>query len=367
MLLGVEAALVDGNVVAGDIEIDGDTIARVGVEGTDGSGLAVPGFVDLQVNGFAGVDFARATGADYSAAATALAATGVTTIQPTFITLPVDDYLEGLRVVGSLDQDELNVRVHGVHLEGPFLSPARCGAHDPANMLAPDVELARRLMAAGPVSHVTVAPELPGALSLVDAIVDADVVAAVGHSDASAAQAHAAFDRGAIAVTHLFNAQSGIHHREPGLAGAAIAAESVVVTIIVDGYHLAPDVIRMVFNAAPGRVALITDAIEAAGTGDGSYMLGDREVVVADGAVRLRDGTLAGSAATMDEVVRNVVDLGIPLVVAIAAATETPARVLGRPELGVLRSGTPADVVVLDDRLRVQRTLLGGRETYPGI
>jgi N-acetylglucosamine-6-phosphate deacetylase len=141
----------------------------------------------------------------------------------------------------------------------------------------------------------------------------------------------------------------------------------VVLTIIVDGYHLAPDVIRMVFNAAPGRVALITDAIEAAGIGDGSYMLGDREVVVAGGAVRLGNGTLAGSAATMDEMVRNVVDLGVPLVEAIAAATETPARVIGRPDLGALRPGTPADIVVLDDSLQVQRTLFGGRQTYPGI
>jgi N-acetylglucosamine-6-phosphate deacetylase len=231
-------------------------------------------------------------------------------------------------------------------------------------MLDPDVELARRLLAAGPVTHVTLAPELPGALELVDLFAGAGVVVAVGHSDATAAQTHAAFDRGATAVTHLFNAQSGIHHRDPGLPGAALPHQSVVVTIIVDGEHLAPDVVRLVFAAAPGRVALITDATEAAAEGDGVYMLGDREVTVAGGAARLGDGTLAGSAITMDAVVRNVVDLGIPLVVAIDAATAVPARLIGRTDLGVLNPGAPADITVLNDALRVQRTLLGGRETY---
>ena len=366
MRLGVEAALVDGNVVAGDVELDDAQIGRVGVSTPGGAGLAVPGFVDVQVNGFAGVDFAAASVDDYTRAATALAATGVTTFQPTFITLPAQRYFDGLAVVAQLEPDRLDARLHGVHLEGPFLSPRRRGAHDPANMLDPELDLARRFLAAGPVTHVTLAPELPGALELVDLFAEAGVVVSVGHSDATAEETHAAFGRGASAVTHLFNAQSGLHHREPGVPGAALMHESAVVTIIVDGEHLAPDVVRLVFAAAPGRVALITDAVEAAGVGDGSYVVGDREVTVADDAVRLEDGTLAGSVATMDGLVRNVVELGVPLVVALEAATAVPARLIGRSDLGVLTPGAMADIVVLDDSLEVQRTLLGGRETYRG-
>jgi N-acetylglucosamine-6-phosphate deacetylase len=364
--LGVEAALVEGNVVAGDVVLDGAIISEIGVISPSGSGLAVPGFIDVQVNGFARVDFANADVDGYSRAATALAATGVTTFQPTFITLPAPRYLEALAVASQVDADRLDARLHGVHLEGPFLSPQRKGAHDPANMLAPDPELARSLVAAGPLTHVTLAPELPGALDLIDLLTAAGVTVGIGHSDATAEEARAAIERGASSVTHLFNAQSGIHHREPGLSGAALAHESVIVTIIVDGVHLADDVVRLVFAAAPGRVALITDAIEAAGVGNGTFMVGDREVTVSAGAARLGDGTLAGGVATMDQVLRNVVDLGVPLVVAIEAATAVPARLIGRPDLGVLRPGAPADIVVLDDSLQVRRTLLGGRETFRG-
>ncbi len=166
-------------------------------------------------------------------------------------------------------------------------------------------------------------------------------------------------------VTHLFNAMRPLGHRSPGLAGAALARAGVVVTMLVDGVHLAADTVRMVAAAARGRVALVTDAIAAAGMPDGDYPLGNRTVRVADGQAALADGTLAGSVLTMDRAVRNLVELGVPLEAAVAAAAATPAAVGGRPELGTLRPGTPADVVIVDDDLAVHRTLVAGQEAWP--
>lgn len=353
--LGVRRAYVDGTLVDGDVEVDGGAVVRVGVLPAGRTGTALPGYVDLQVNGFAGVDFAAAGPADVAAAAAALAATGVTSYQPTLISSVEAEYLEALpRLAGP--------GVVGVHLEGPFLAPGRHGAHDPARLAAPDPALLDRLLGAGRVTQVTLAPEPAGALDLVETLVARGVSVALGHSDADAATAHAAFDRGATAVTHLFNAMAPLHHRAPGLAGAALARDDVVVTLIADVIHVAADVVRLVFAAAAGRVALISDAIAAARMPDGEYPLGKRTVRVADGVARLSDGTLAGSVLTMDQAVRNVVDLGVPFDQALAAATAAPARLLGRPELGTLRPGTVADLVVVDDDLAVVRTFRGGAD-----
>ncbi len=359
MRLGVEAAFVDGAFVPGDVAIDDDRIGAVGIHPPGGAGLAVPGFVDLQVNGLAGVDFGGA--GDLAAAGRAITATGVTAFQPTLITSTEADYLAALARLGGYAGPG---RMLGVHLEGPFLSPARCGAHDPGLIHPPDAGLADRLLAAGPVRHVTVAPELPGALDLIRHLAGRGVTVALGHSDADADAARAGFAAGAAAVTHLFNAMRPLHHRDPGLAGAALGDDRVVVTVIVDGVHLADDTVRLVAAAAPGRLALITDAIAAAGMPDGAYPLGNRTVHVAAGRAALADGTLAGSVVTMDRSLRRLAGLGMPLEAAVAAATTTPAALAGRPELGTLRPGTPADVAVLDEGLAPARTLVGGRVAW---
>jgi N-acetylglucosamine-6-phosphate deacetylase len=167
-------------------------------------------------------------------------------------------------------------------------------------------------------------------------------------------------------VTHLYNAQRRWQPRDPGVGGAALVRGDVTVQAIVDGLHLAPETALQAYLAARGRFALVTDAVEAARREDGRYRLGDRDVIVADGAARLADGTLAGSVLTMDEAVRNLVALGVPLVEALAAASSVPARLIGRPDLGVLRPGLPADVAVLDEGVRVRRTLVAGVEAYAG-
>jgi N-acetylglucosamine-6-phosphate deacetylase len=351
--LGVKAAIVEGALVRGDLAVEDGRVVAAGLErGGRGRGVAVPGFVDLQVNGFGGVDFAVADADGYRSAGEALLATGVTAFQPTLITAPEGELVAALAEVPS---GGVGPRILGVHLEGPFLSPRRMGAHPSAARRDPDLDLAGRLLDAGPVSYVTLAPELPGALELVDFLLARGVVVSCGHSDATAAEAHAAFDRGVRTVTHLFNAMRPLRHRDPGIAGAALTRDDVVVQLILDGVHLADETARLAWRAAAGRFALVTDAI-------GGTRLGNADVQVADGIARRADGTLAGSVLTLPEAVRNLHALGATLVQAVAAVTSVPARVLGRDDVGSLRIGGPADVVVLDDRLEIRSVHVAGRE-----
>ncbi|MDX6730168.1 MAG: N-acetylglucosamine-6-phosphate deacetylase [Baekduia sp.] len=371
--LGVRAALVDGEIIAGDVLVaDGKVVAvGVGGAGADGSGvpghgLAVPGLLDLHINGFAGVDFLSTDEDGYAAASAALAASGVTGYLPTFITSPLDDYRPALAVAArAADAGAAHgARVLGVHLEGPYLSPAWPGAHDPAQLRRPDVEEALALCDAGPVRMLTLAPELDGAMELISALTAREVVVSCGHSDADAETADAAFDRGARAITHIYNAHRRWAPRDPGLARAALVRPGVTVQAIVDHVHLSPEAAYAAFLTARGRFSLVTDAIEAAGQGDGRYRLGRREVEVRDGRAALSDGKLAGSVLTMDAALRNLVCCGASVADAVHAATAAPARLLGRPDLGVLRPGGVADVTVLDDDLRVVRTLVGGVERF---
>jgi N-acetylglucosamine-6-phosphate deacetylase len=301
----------------------------------------------------------------YRIAGQALAASGVTSYQPTLISLPESTYLGALgRLTNAKMASGLGPRILGAHLEGPFLSRARAGAHNPEAIVDPDLDLADRLLSAGPVSYMTVAPERPGALDLISHLVRRGVVVAVGHSDADAATAHRAFNLGAKAVTHLFNALRPFHHREAGIGVAGLVHPGVVVTLIVDGIHLDPDAVPLAVSAARDRYALITDAIAAAGKGDGTYQLGNQTIHVAGAHARLDDGTLAGSVLSMDQAVRNLIELGVEPREAIGAATTVPARLVGKPELGTLAPGTSADVTILDEHYHVSRTIVGGNEVF---
>jgi len=360
MRLGVEAALVRGEILSGDVELADGRVYAVGVNGRPGRGVAVPGFVDLQVNGFGGVDFLSADGDGYRRAGEALARTGVTAFQPTFITSPEDELEAALREVPA--ENGGTPRILGAHLEGPFIAADRLGTHPSESRRDPDAALLERLLAAGRVAHVTLAPELPGAIELVDLLRNRGVTVSFGHSSATADEARRGFAHGARTVTHLFNAMRPFEPREPGLAGAALVCPEVLVQVILDGVHLADDTARLVWQAAPGRVALVSDAIAAAGVGDGRYRIGGIPVEVRDGIARRDDGVLAGSTLTMIEAVRNLVALGAPLAGALSAASEVPARIAGRDDLGRIEPGAAADVVVLDDRLDVERVLVGGAD-----
>ncbi len=359
MKLGVEAALVDGRLVPGDVQVSGGRVVGVGRTSAGGRGIAVPGFVDLQVNGFAGVDLLGADADGYRRVGEALLETGVTAYLATFITAPEERTVAALR---SLPSSGNGSRLLGAHLEGPFLSPRRLGIHPADARRDPDVELLERLLAAGPVRLVTLAPELAGAGELVEHLLRSEIAVSCGHSDATAEEAERVFDRGVRTVTHLFNAMRPFRHRDPGIAGAALARDDVIVQIILDGVHLAPETATVVWRAAAGRVALVTDAMAGAGLGDGTHRLGGLEIEIVDGVARGPDGQLAGSTLTMLEAVRNLHALGASFEDAVGAATEVPARVLRNPTVGRLAVGLPADILVLTDELELERVLVEGTD-----
>ena len=363
MRLGVEAALVDGLLVRGDVAVDDGVITAIGLEPAGGSRIAAPGFVDLQVNGFAGIDFLGADADGFAAAGEALLETGVTAYLPTLITSGEDELIRALRAIPSKSQGP---RILGAHLEGPFLSPMRLGTHSLHGRRDPDARLLERLLDSGPVTLVTLAPELPGALELVELLHRRGITVSLGHSDATAAEANAAFDRGVRTVTHVFNAMRPLAHRDPGIVGAALVRQDVVLQAIVDGIHLDPDIVRLLWSVAAGRIALVTDAIAGAGLGDGTYALGETEIVIADDVVTREDGVLAGSALTMPQAIQNLVELDVPLEQALEAASTVPARVLGRTDVGRLVPGARADIVVFDDGLEIAQTIVGGDALVAG-
>jgi N-acetylglucosamine-6-phosphate deacetylase len=349
MRVGASAAVVDGRMVAGDVSVEAGVVDAVGLTpARRGGRLAVPGLVDLQVNGVGDIDWAAADDASWAIAGTALAAAGTTAFQPTFVT----DAPE--RILGALDRLPSSARgakFLGAHLEGPFISPHRLGAHRGEHRLDPDPVLMRRFLATGRVRHVTLAPELEGAATLIALVAAHGVTVACGHSDATAAEADAAFDRGATVVTHLFNAMRVGDHHHPGLALAALARSDVHITVIADHVHVAPEALLVAWRAARGRLALISDMVP-------SRMGG--AALMRDGTVlRREDGTLAGSASPLLDGVRNLAGVGVPLLDAVLAATQVPAAI-AHTELGSLLPGRPADLLLLDDRLELHTVLVDG-------
>jgi N-acetylglucosamine-6-phosphate deacetylase len=349
---------LDGVLEPGWVEVAGGRITAVGQglpERADLHGaVIVPGFVDLHCHGGGGASFDSADPGECARAAAFHRERGTTTLVASLVTAAPDDLERRASVLSELAADGV---VAGIHYEGPFLSPARKGAHDPALLRAPEPDVLDRLLA-GPVKMVTVAPELPGGLELVRRTVAAGAIAAIGHTDATYAQARAAFDAGARVATHLFNAMREIHHREPGPATAALEDERIVIELINDGVHLHDAIARFAFR--PGRTAFVTDAMAAAGMPDGDFTLGALDVEVRDGTARLSGGgAIAGSTLTMDVAFRRAVqELGLPIIEAVHAAATTPARLLGLPT-GALEEGLAADIVVLDDDLRVVQVVQG--------
>ncbi|WP_102192505.1 N-acetylglucosamine-6-phosphate deacetylase [Microbacterium aurantiacum] len=354
----------DGRIVARGTGSDWSTADEV-VDATEvaGSGaLLTPGFVDI--HGHGGVGAAFDDGVDAIRTARALhRAHGTTRAVVSLVTASLDDLARSVSEIADLMTTDADIL--GSHLEGPFLDPGHQGAHEPTLLRAPAPADVARLLEAGrgTVRQVTIAPELPGGLDAIRQIVAAGAAAAVGHTDADAEMAQAAFDAGASILTHAFNAMNGIHHRAPGPVLAAAADHRVVLEAIADNVHLAPHVIKLVFDAAPDRVALVTDAMAAAGGADGHYDLGAVSVTVTDGIARTDDtGSIAGSTLTQDVALRRAVQAGAGLIPAIRALTETPARAIGLDdEIGSLRNGFVADAVLLDEQLNVARVWAGGR------
>jgi N-acetylglucosamine-6-phosphate deacetylase len=361
-------------VVTGWVETAGDRITAVG-SGSPPAGAAtgrgwtiVPGFIDVHVHGGGGHTFTTGEPEAIVAGAEFHLGRGTTTTLLSLVTAPLDELAATAeRIARFLGRagPALRRRIAGIHAEGPFLSAARCGAQDPAAMSDPEPALVDRLVAAagGSLRMITIAPERRGAVEAVQRLIGAGVVVAIGHSDATFDEAAAAIAAGATVATHLGNAMSPLHHRDPGMVGACLTSAGVCCELIVDGHHLHPSFVRL---AAAGKGAdgfvLITDAIAAAGVGDGRYRLGRFDVDVSAGVATLVDGgSLAGSTLTMDAAWRNAVAAGIDEVTASRAASRNPARLLGIDgDVGSIETGKRADLVVLGDSGEVQAVIAAG-------
>ena len=333
-------------------------------------GVLVPGLVDLQVNGCFGIDLADADPAGWERVVQGLPATGVTSFLPTFISAPLEALVAAMGRAAAARAATVGApraRILGVHLEGPFLSERRRGAHDPAHLVDPTPERVEWLLesGAGLLRLVTLAPERQGGLQAIKRLAGAGIVVSVGHSDAHAEQVAAAAAAGARMVTHVFNAQRGLHHREPGVAGQALADPRLVIGLIADLHHVHPAVCWIVMRAARGRVALVTDAVAATGMPPGRYELGGEPLELSGDSPPLRaDGTIAGSMLRLDQAIGNLVGLGIEPVEAVEAATRVPADLLGRSDLGRLEPGTRADLVWLSDAWKALATWIDGAEVW---
>ena len=355
----------------GWIEVSGGTITAIGAGAPQrpadrdlGAATVVPGFVDTHVHGGGGASFSG--GPDATAAAVALHRRhGTTTVVASLVTESPADLLR--QVTALVPQVHAGL-IAGIHLEGPWLAVERCGAHDPALLRDPDPAELRQVLAAGDgtIRMVTLAPERTGALQAIAGLVDANVVAAVGHTEATYSQTRAAVDAGATVATHLFNAMRPIHHREPGPVIALLEDPRVTVEVIADGVHVDPALYRHVTRSAgDGRVALVTDAMAAAGMSDGAYTIGPLAVDVTGGVAHLAGThTIAGSTATMDRLFRFAIDNGglsrdEALLLAVRQSSVNPARALGLPD-PTLTAGAAADLVVLDANLDVQNVLCRG-------
>ena len=367
--------LLDGRMTLGVVIVKDGRIAEVRTGDLDSNipapvrnaHVVSPGLIDLQVNGA----FGHEVGGDAEALralAARLPETGVTSFLPTFVSASAEDYRVGAAAVRAIRKDG-GARRLGVHLEGPLLSPERVGAHDAAAIAGAPAALDAvldELISADVLRILTVAPERPGALALVRRLRDAGVIASLGHTEATFAEFIAGVDAGATLVTHLYNTMRGFSHREPGSVGAALTDDRVTVGLIADGVHVHAAALNLALRAKGWeRVVLVTDAVSATGRPPGTYALGGAPIVSDGRAARRPDGTLAGSTLTLDRAVRVMIELGGAHVEeALSMATQVPARLLGRDDLGRLAPGCAADLVLWTSAMEVEATYVGGRLAF---
>jgi N-acetylglucosamine-6-phosphate deacetylase len=327
-------------------------------------GLLVPGFIDVHVHGGDGADFMDAHGEAIERILTFHAHHGTTALAATTLSASRADLQNAVDSIAR-SLPEHGAEVVAIHLEGPFINAERAGAQDRQSIRAADIHELAALIAQAPRVRwiVTVAPEVDGARTLIEHFRER-VLFSIGHTSADHALTVAALEWGASHFTHLYNAMTPLHHRDPGVVGAALTSVDATAELIADGVHVHPAALRIAVNAMPHRIALVTDAMRACGLADGTYKLYDYEVTVADGAVRLADGTLAGSVLTTGGAVKNMVELaGLPIETVIPLATEVPARIAGCADRkGKIEIRYDADVVQLTEKFEVERVWVRGEE-----
>jgi N-acetylglucosamine-6-phosphate deacetylase len=336
----------------------------IGAELLDG--VMLPGFVDVHVHGGDGGDFTDGHDEAVEQVLAFHARNGTTALAATTLSASRGDLHAAVETIARVAAARpRGAEIAAIHLEGPFVNPRRAGAQDPASIRPADIHEIAALIAQAPRLGwiVTLAPEVEGARDLIEHFRDR-IVFSIGHTAADHATAVAALEWGATHFTHLYNAMTPLGHREPGVVGAALTSAHATAELIADGIHVHPAALRIAMGAMPHRIALVTDAMRACGLPDGTYRLYDYEVTVAEGAARLRDGTLAGSVLTMSGAVKNMVELaGLPFETVVPLATEIPARIAGVADRkGRIESRYDADITVLNDRFEVERVWARGIE-----
>lgn len=347
-------------IAAGDMpRLDSD------YEVIDGKGhWLIPGMIDVHIHGANGFDMMDGTEASIQEVSRICASTGCTSFLATSVSSTIEDLMAMIRSVKRVIGYEAGAKIAGLHLEGPYLNPKRKGMQNEKFLRHPDRDELQEIFeeAGDLIKMVTIAPELPGGMELISFLKEKGIIIAVAHSDATYEEAKQAFTAGASHVTHCFNGMRPIHHRDPGLVVAAFEEEHVSLQAIVDGVHLHPAIIRLMHRLkGPEGMVLITDALQAMGLGDGSYVFGGHPVTVSEGVARLEDGTLASSTVTMNEALRLTVETGISMKDAVQMASTTPARILNLDSKGEISVGFDADLVLLDDEFQVQLTMINGQ------
>lgn len=379
-----ETVVVRGIVVTpfemtsrGEVVVEDGKVAYVGPEAETsgrvydfGDGIVTPGFIDLHVHGGAGFDVMDASSCSIDGVSRYLAAGGVTSFLPTTCTAPQRDLIAAASAVkAAVDRGTGGAEILGLHMEGPYLNPARRGAQNPDHIRPPSIdEIAEFQREAGDALRmVTLAPEVEGALDVAEWLSSRGVVPSAGHTDATYEEMEAAVDAGFRHVTHLFNSMRPLHHREPGVAGAALTEGRVTVGLIADGVHLHPAALRLAAGAkGASKTALVSDSIPPAGLPDGEYSFGGQRVVLRGGRCLMESGVLAGSTIRLCDTVRNMVELtGMPITEAVEMASSTPAGIIGVADRkGRLEAGMDADLTVLGPGFSVLLTMVGGRVVY---
>lgn len=356
---------VSGGKIRGIDPPDTTESTDEGVKTVDASSYYVsPGFIDLQVNGGAGTDFLDATSEEIDRFSSHWLSTGCTGYLATVITEDIPHMRSA--VDGILTTDPPNLL--GIHIEGPFLSMDKRGTHDGDYVRKPDKTLLNKLITGyeNQVKLFTLAPEVPGAEELIEELKNLNITPSIGHSAGTYEDANRALSAGAKAFTHLYNAMTGLHHRNPGCVGAALTSDAFT-GLIADGLHIHPPAVNIAGRMKSSkRLFLVTDAISAAGLSEGSYKLGDQKISIKDGIARLDNGTIAGSTLTMDNAVENYMEFaGTSLPEAVRSATLTPAELIGiNDRKGSIEIGKDADFAVLDKDLEVQKAIINGEVVY---
>ncbi len=370
MKISAARAFINGAITQATIEIAGPRIVDVTLDFESGAdlriseseGVLVPGLIDLQINGGFGIDFQTAEPTEIEIFRQKVLRTGVTGFLPTLITASHENIMsqiEKIDLVSQVGQSD----VLGVHLEGPYISQQARGTHELSQVREINLSEISEIIKTQKLKMITLAPELEGAGQAIEQLVQNEVIVSLGHSQASSAQTLAAVEQGARMITHIFNAQSGVHHRESGMASQALINQNLFLGIIADLHHLTSETIKLIFQTAANRAVLVTDAISAMGMPDGTYQLGSQSVTVKTGQPPMRaDGVLAGSAVRLDECIKNVIDCGVSPELAIAAATSIPAKVLGLTDRGEIKRGLRADLALLSETGRVSKVWHLGEE-----